>query len=207
MMDSGYLHLGYRGTDACTGQHDGWGDEAARTWLCQACRSLRPWHRPIDAHIQEARPSGGGPIQFVMGYGLTLVSSSFLACLPAAAVERDLVVGAVVGRNGPVVDWACIQAKERVFVRGTKKAAVRRCDTCGRDLYYAVDRAYVSPAPPGNVDIFTSDLCGVVLSPRLARLAADIRGRQLRKDWLAVLDEAADGLGALRWQPSTRPRL
>ena len=172
-------------------------DQARNTWLCTGCCAPKPCVRELDATLQAA-PSDK-PINFVQGCGLGVAYKPFLDRFPIDVVSRELYIGRVFGPDGQLLpDWVTIRGKNRLIVRGTAHAGVRKCDQCGRDVYFAIGKKYLYPRPPDFVTIFESSGGGgiVVLESLLETI--DVAGwRTLDIEVLPVVDEPADGFGEL----------
>lgn len=170
--------------------------EARETWLCTGCCAPKPEVRSIDVHLEE-RP-GDKPLNLVSGCGLGVIFRPFLEKFPADIVERDLYLGKVYGPNGEEIpDWLTFRGRRRVIVRGTKHAGTRVCDQCGRDVYFAMDKTYLYPAPPSDATLFESDLTGLVFPLDLYEQLDLGKWRKLKIYKLRIVDDPPDGLGIL----------
>ena len=168
-------------------------EEAQRTWFCSGCCCPRPGFREIDAVIQEKRPEP--VLNGVAACGLGLAHIDFLAALGQDVVERDLHIGRVFDRNGDIInDWVTFRGRRKLIVRGRDHVGYRKCDQCGRSVYFAMGDPYLCPPPKRDDCVYESDLWGLVIPERLM-------GRIMTREWkgvhiqkLAVLAEPQDGL-------------
>lgn len=170
---------------------------AIKSWLCPGCGAPKSSvDTAIDIQIQESIPKDA-PITFVSGCGLVLARSDFLEQLGETHVRTDLLLGKVSDPAGFVLpDWITLRARHRVIIRGSKNVSHRRCDICGRQVYFAMGAPYLFPAPVGAF-IYESDLYGLLIHP-------DLFSEKIRKRWpdlgvevLKVAAEAKDSLGEL----------
>jgi len=172
-------------------------EEAARTWLCTGCAFPKPGVGQIDVRIQEEEPDKTA-LNFVSGCGLGIARKEFLFFLGEQAVTRDLQLGRVFGPDGRLLqDWATFNGRERIIVRGTEHAGVRRCSECGRRVYFAMSPFYLFPSPREDVSIFDSGNGGIVVSESLGRRIEQHGWKKLVCTKLPVLTEPKDGLGEL----------
>lgn len=196
MSDLGYyLHLQSKTMNPCSLEKRAYA-EATGTWLCSGCARPKPGVDRVDAHIQDDEPEG--PLNFVNGCGLPLARVSFLLTLGEERVKRDLNLGQVFGPNrSQMPDWATFRGRQRLIVRGSKHVSHRVCPDCGRDVYFAMGTRYLYPAPPRDVEIFESDLFGLILPESVATDLdiGEIRG--VTRERLKVLQEPRDSLPAL----------
>jgi hypothetical protein len=167
MSDSNcYVHFHSSTMDPCSPLKTAY-VEATSTWLCAGCVRPKPDVGPVDAHIQERAPEG--PLNFLSGCGVPLARKSFLFAFGDERIKRDLRLGEVFGPDGHRLDdWVTFRGKRRLIVRGSKHASYRVCPNCGRDVYFAMGTRYLYPEPPKNVELFESDLGGLILPESIA---------------------------------------
>jgi hypothetical protein len=81
-----------------------------------------------------------------------------------------LYLGDVFGPDGTRWDdWVTFRGKHGLIVRGsTEHAGNRLCPECGRNCYFGMHPQYLYPQPPTDVEIFQSDLWGLILRPDIA---------------------------------------
>lgn len=210
-----YVHLSNGGLDGCTADRH-WRESVAISapWFCAACVSVRgDQPGPIDVYIQERRPPGS-PVQSVLACGLLVVSKRVIDLFPQPVVDRDLWLGAVVGPAGRFDNWLSVRSRRRVFVRGEARVArpplrttarfdaslagSRRCETCGRDVYYGVGKRYIYPSPSTDAHLFESHR-GLVVHPTLSNLVESLAAKHLKREMLDVAPAPRDGFGELAW--------
>jgi len=181
--------------EPCSLQRDSYA-AAKGTWLCSGCCSPRPGEYAIDAYIQDRAPAG--PLNLVNGCGLPMANRAFLMRFGEARVEQDLLVGKVFGPDGKEMrEWVTFRGRHGLFVRGTEHVQQRRCEVCGRNLYFAMGRRYLYPEPRPEIRLFESNLFGLVLPEWLAMECEMMEPSGVTVDRLQVLDEPPDGLPAL----------
>lgn len=170
--------------------------EARRSWLCAGCRSPKPGVGAIGVQIRSS--PGKEPLNAVVGWGVPIISKSLLDVLGNELVQRSLYLGHVYGPDGKeLAEWATFRGKNRLIVRGSKHAGVRRCEECGRDVYFAMDKKCLYPAPPPGVELFESDMCGLVLSEEVFYRSGVAKRRGIWIDRLGVAKVPSDSLGEL----------
>jgi len=136
---------------------------AKESWLCTGCNSPKPGVGAIDVMIRAA--PGTESLNAAIGWGIPIASRACLHAFGDDLVQRELFIGRVLDQHGKeYIDWATFRGRHRVIVRGTKHACTRKCPECGRDIYFAMDKKYLYPAPSPDVSLFESDMCGLVLS-------------------------------------------
>jgi len=170
---------------------------ADRTWRCTGCAAPKPDVKSIDAHL-ESKPRDK-PLNFAYGDAVTVIYLPFLQKFPQALVDRDLYVGRVYGPKGKLIpDWATIHGRKRLIIRGTDDAGVRRCDECGRDVYFSLDGLFLYPQPPDDVAIFeVAGGAGLIVREELFNTIDIGKWHTLRILRLPVIDPPPDGLGEL----------
>jgi hypothetical protein len=170
--------------------------EALRTWLCPGCASPKPGVKGIDVWLQERAPRDK-PLNLVFGCGIGLIHKELLNLVGHEIVERDLYIGRVMGdRGNEIADWVTFRGRCGVIVRGSKDAANRVCQDCGRNVYFAIGKRYLYPAPPAAATVFQS-YHGLVVPPAVQERVAARKWRMLRMEELPVLEQPTDGLGVL----------
>jgi hypothetical protein len=174
-----------------------YGEEAHHTWLCTGCMSPVATCSGIDAHIQDRRPADP-PLNFISGFGLGVVKQELLEAIGHEAVDRCLLLGRLFGPTGELIrDWVTFRARHQVIVRGSKNVVHRRCEKCGRVIYFAMGQRYLFPSLREDVDLVESDLNGLVIRERIfSRLEPD-RWPKLQVEMLPVLSAPVDSLGDL----------
>lgn len=106
------------------------------------------------------------PMTILAGGFPGFVWKEFLFQLPRDILARDLLLGSVTQENGkPLDSWATFQGRHRIIIRGTKHITERVCQECGRHVYFAAGKRYLSEVPPADAEIFESDLSGLIVSP------------------------------------------
>ena len=170
--------------------------EANRTWCCQGCSSPKPGVEIVEARlVEEPRDP---PLNAVAACFLPIAYRPFLERFPRDIVARDLHTGPVYGPDGRLLrDWVTFRGRKRVFVRGSKHATARKCPECGRDIYFAMGKKYLSPSPPDDTTLFESDGCGLVLAFEVFRTLDLGKWKKLEVCKLKILDPPPDGLGEL----------
>ena len=194
-MSNFFYHIYSATMDGCdlTKEADA---DARRSWLCTGCNSPKPGVGAIDVRIS-ALP-GKEPLNAVVGWGVPMASKAFLDAIESDLVQRELYLGRVYGPDGTErTEWATFRGKHRLIVRGIKHAGVRRCNECGRDVYFAMDKKYLYPSPPPGVSLFESHMCGLVLTEDVFFRTGIEKWSGLWVDKLSVADVPSDSLGDL----------
>lgn len=190
-----FIHLHPTGLNCCSMDKVARA-EAARTWLCKGCGTPKPGVCAVDLQIQEVRPDPA-PLTFVSGCGIALARRDFLEALGSERVQTDLMLGTVTGPSGEVIpDWLTVRGRRRLIVRGSKHVSYRRCEFCGRHVYFAMGTRYLFPAPDLAASIFESDLSLVVIPDVLKEVSLG-RWPKLGIERLKVLHKPKDSLGDL----------
>jgi hypothetical protein len=182
--------------------------EAARTWECSECTSLKLGAGAIDAQISVSRIKDK-PINFVTD-GIGLALRSFLDQLGPDVVERDLHIGRVFGSDGEELkDWCTFYGRREVVVRGcdnledeNDRAGYRVCRQCGRTLYFALEKPhYLCPSPPTDAEVFTDHCLALVVPDYLLAKLEIPKKSKIAVTRLEVLAEPLDGFGPLEaWE-------
>jgi hypothetical protein len=149
----------------------------------------------IVVHIQNDRPAG--VLSAVAGHGVPLIRRDALPVLGERNVSEQLVLGRVFNKFGQEIEnWATFRARMRLIVRGTKNVGFRKCDLCGRSIYFAMGKRYLCPMPKEPERLFESHLRGLVLPEKIYITAeSEIKKwRGIQLDRLSVLDLPRDGL-------------
>jgi hypothetical protein len=169
---------------------------ASATWLCFGCCTPKPGVTTIDVSL--TAPPGKEPLNAVMGCGVPIASKSFLDRFGAELVERDLYVGKVFGPyDEELTDWSTFRGKHKIIVRGKEHAGARKCDECGRDVYFAMDNTYLYPAPPAGISLFESHLSGLVVAEDVFLRAGIHKQRGIWINKLRIARVPDDSLGEL----------
>jgi len=191
-----YYHLHAIGLDACTMTEEG-GQEALSTWLCSGCDYPKPGVASVDVHIEQRRPRYG-PITFVYGFGVAVVSKVLLASLGEVVIFSSLYIGKVYGPDGGMLDdWVTCRGKHLITLRGSRHAQHRWCDNCGRLLYFAMGVPYLCPGPPEGACVWESHLNGLVVPSGTFERAFPVPPRRLGVAKLKVVGVPRDGFGDL----------
>jgi hypothetical protein len=190
-----YFELSSTTTNPCT-MDKLFRDEAGRTWLCTGCGNPRG-EGITDIVIQEEKPENT-PLNMVSGCTVGIAQKDFLFSFGEKLVRQYLYLGRVLGPDRRTLEnWVTFVGRNRIIVRGTRNASVRRCSECGRSAYFALGEFYLYPAPPEDVPILDAGSGGLVVSDKIVRIH-DLDGwRQLGCRKLCVQDTPKDGLGTL----------
>jgi hypothetical protein len=165
--------------------------------FCPKCFSPKEPPQAIDAFIEEEVPTDP-PMNFIWPSALGLITKKFLKQFDAGVISRDLFLGKLYGSKGPLIkDWVTFRARRQLIIRGSQNAVHRRCTQCHCHSYSATGKRYIYPTPPGDEDVFESNLAGLVIRGTLltTKRLRSLRGVYVEK--LAVPREPADGLGVL----------
>ena len=193
-MKQYYIHFKGKTLNPCSLDKAAY-QEARQTWLCPGCCDPKPDVHQLDAHIQDEQPEG--PLNMVNGCGLAMARRSFLLLFGEGRVLRYLNLGKVYGPGGKILDdWVTFIGKHKLFVRGSKQAQHRVCSECGRDLYFAMGTNYLYPEPPQGVELFQSDLWGLIVPADIAETLEIDEFKGIWVERLEVLAEPLDGLPA-----------
>jgi hypothetical protein len=196
MSNTEFVHLHPTGMNPCTLVKSAYA-AAIETWLCTGCGAPKPSVGAVDVQIQEERPADA-PIAFVNGCGVVLARRDFLLLLGTARVQADLLLGEVSGPSGKVMpDWATVRGRRRAIIRGSKNVSYRRCESCGRHVYFAMGSRYLFPAPVDGASIYESDLYGLLVAPNVLEGISLSSWPMLGIESLKVLPRPKDSLGEL----------
>jgi len=191
-----YYHLQSATLSPCSLTDAGY-TVACETWLCPGCCAPLPGTNALDVQLDHTPHDG--PLNFVNGCGVPVALWTFLDAIGKEVVQHELMLGRVYGPDGTTLqEWATFRGKQRLIIRGTNNVSHRRCSDCGRHVYFAMGRRYLFPEPPDGVEIFESDLFGLVLSQHLYSQIEMSKWTNISVDELPVLKAPNDSLGDLR---------
>ena len=140
--------------------------KARRSWLCTGCVLPLPGTGPIDIHIQEDKPDSA--LSFVSGCGVSVARRDLLGLFGQERMDRDLILGEVMDSDGVILDdWITFMGRTRCPIRGTKNVSLRRCEDCGRILYFATGKRHICPVSSQGHELWESDLNGLVVPEEL----------------------------------------
>lgn len=175
-------------------------DLAAKSWLCTSCTTIKLPPIALDVELRRGRIEK--PLSFVTGTRLGLVHDELLNCFARQTVERDLLLGKVLGPHGKELSgWHTYRGKQRILVRGGENPSVRVCDQCGDLVYdsvYKTGQFYLSPFPPIGVDIFEGDFVTMVVSEMVFHGIDGKKWKRMHCEKLSVKNKPDDGLGDLQ---------
>jgi len=194
-MSMYYFHYSSRTMDSCSPDKPAYA-EARATWLCHGCCRPYPETQRIDTRIEDDEIDG--PLNMLNGCGVALAYKPFLMRFGEERVRQNLNVGRVYDPNGRLLsDWVTFIGKHVLIVRGNEHAKHRVCSNCGRNLYFAMGRKYLFPQPPQGIDLFESDLWGLIVPESVAETLDISESNGIWIEKLPVLDEPLDGLPPL----------
>ena len=180
--------------------------EAMRTTLCPGCAHPRVEAEGIDVWLQEKRPPRDKPLNFLWGCGIGLIHRELIELIGLAAVERDLYLGLVSDESRrECVEWRTFHGRYTLLFRGSTEAGYRTCAVCGRNIYSAMGKPFLYPAPPNDAMIYGSNLGGLIVPPEIAERVRAKGWRKVSIEKLPVLDEPIDGLGLLPYGEAVPP--
>ena len=134
--------------------------------LCAECSAPLSRTAPLRVEVQESR-FPDTPLN-VIWPGIGMIRKDLLEYLNPFGPQL-LTLGEVIRFDGQLDrDWFTLVGLHRIVVRGTRKARVRRCSTCGQILYYCEDPSYLCPSPPTKIKIFDADVGTLVVDEQLA---------------------------------------
>jgi hypothetical protein len=193
MSARAFYHFYPQGLNPCTLERDASGNDSPE-WLCPGCNAPRPGVTSVDVQIQERRP-GSGPLACLIAGGILLARRDWLEMLGLGRTKEDLFLGSVRGDGGRILrDWSTVRARHSVIVRGSKNAGYRKCDVCGRIVYFAMGVKYLCPAPAEDAYVFESYACSLVIDAKVVDRSTLEPSRKLGINKLAVLSTPQDGL-------------
>lgn len=194
---SEYYLLSTTTMNPCTLQRSAY-EEARKTWLCTGCGFPKPDVRAVDVAIQERTPDDT-PLNVVFGCGTGIAKKSFLYAVGESIVNEHLYTGRVFGPSGELLtDWISFNGKYKIILRGSENVGVRRCDECGRNVYFATGKRYLYPTPTGGVRIFHAGNGRLIMTEDLVMRLNLNAWRKLECTKLPVLSCPLDGLVDLK---------
>ena len=123
-------------------------EEARLSWLCRGCLTPKACYTGIDVQLQQVPPLESD-LNFVNGCGLGVARTDLLAKIGADVVKRDLYLGSVYGPGGDLIgDWSTFHGRHRLVIRGSRHVSFRKCEDCGRVVYFGMGKRYLFPMPP-----------------------------------------------------------
>lgn len=172
-------------------------EEYDRTWGCPKCHTPR-----IGAGAIDIRVAHGSPLQWPLNLAtacwMPIARRDFLEQFGWDRVMRDLHIGRVLYDKGrPIEHLVTFRGRYILFVRGTKMAKCRVCNSCGRHFYSSVDESYLYPDPPHDAELFQCDTGDLVVRESVGVPIAAKRWPHVKVDRLPVFEQPLDGLPAL----------
>ena len=172
-------------------------DDAMQTWCCDGCSNARPTWQEVDVAIEQPHPRVG-PLNFVSGCCVGIVRRDFMTQLGPDIFQRDLYLGRLLGPSGDAVEnWVTFRGRRRLIIRGDRHVSHRRCPICKRDIYFALGKPYLYPAPPSDAEVFESNLWGLVVADSVLDRLDTTKHRTLRVEPIPIADTPRDGLAIL----------
>lgn len=178
--------------------------EASKTWLCTACKCPRPGTQAVDVWLQEERIEG--VLNGVFGAGVGVARRDFLARIGDELVARELHLGRALGPDGRALrDWVSFRGRHVLIIRASKHVSGGPCEACGRIGYFAMGKRYLYPSPVEGVELFESDLWGLVLPEHVFERSGigALKRQHLIVQRLRVLPFPKDSLGNLNYDSAT----
>lgn len=128
---------------------------AAETWCCKGCKLPRIGCGEIDVSLQEAPQNI--PLNIIMGVGVGIIQDEFLDALGHSIARQYLFLGRVYGPDGKLIErFMTFRGKQTLIIRGNEKSSYRKCEVCGRDIYFAMGKKYLLGDIPSGIPIFGS---------------------------------------------------
>jgi len=173
--------------------------QALQTWLCPLCKSPRPGTGAIDVTVENQGTRKRAALNLVMGAGVPIARREVLFSLGPERVVRDLYIGQVLKRNGTQIeDLVTFRGRRSLLVRGSENVSYRQCSECGNLLYFSmIGGRYLHGLPPQGVELFESQLWGLVFSDEIVKSLDITRWECVTHEVLPVRGVPLDGLGDL----------
>ena len=178
-----------------------------RSCVCTECKEFLPDTKAYDLALFE-RPKAY-PLAWTENSSTTLIHVGFLEQIDESITSRYLTFGKLTGSdNKPIKDWVTWRGKHQLQIRstlgkgysgpGAKYNGYRYCVTCGRLLYTALGKPFLNPAPSPEVELFQSELGGLIMSAELFdTIDLPKKRRRVGVQRVPVLDPPPDGFGDL----------
>lgn len=169
-------------------------EKATKSWLCIGCASPKNISGPINIVIQEDMPENT-PLNFVSGSGLGIAKIDFLFLFGKNTILNHLYTGSIFNLKGlKLPNFVTFYGKYSIIVKGTKNVTYRKCELCGRILYFAMGKKYLYPAPESNILIFDSGNGGLVIKEDLIKNIAKDQYSKLTISRLNVCKKPIQGI-------------
>ena len=188
-----YVHIYSKSEVLCEMNGDTF-DEATASWLCKDC--FMPLAGVSIPEIRIIKDTlGNAPLSALSDSNLAVLRNDlFTAIEPYCGREFEVVK--LLDESGSLIeDFQIVRPRNEAFVRGTSNVSFRRCEGCGRGLYYASGKRYLCPTPPPNWSIIGSDLAGLLFKKELfERIAFPFPKKHTAIEVLQVKETPLDGL-------------
>jgi hypothetical protein len=164
-----------------------------RTDICPGCYELLPTV-PLPV-FELAYPPEAASLNFIREASIRVMSTEFLRVLGEIA-EAELETQVLLDPQGhQIAGFMSVRAKRKVLVRGNRESTARKCNTCGRQLYYPKGRWYVLQREVEQGDLFGSQFGFVLTDTLYDKVTAAMKLRKAGVLKLRVRDLPVDGLG------------
>jgi hypothetical protein len=139
--------------------------KALETWLCQGCASPKIGSGAIDVVLRNSPQKI--PLNFVSGIGVGIVSETLLNALGMEMVEPYLLLGTAKGPDRrPIEGFRTFRGKHRMIIRGDERSSYRKCEVCGRDIYFPMGKKYIVGQIP-DTPIYQSQYNQLIVTEEL----------------------------------------
>jgi hypothetical protein len=188
-----FIHIYLKGSDLCEVDRNSAG-KSELSWACQGCKHIRidvplPSIKILKETLMDIPISG-------LNVGNTMVvRKDFVHALNGLVLEQ-LDFGELLDEANNVIEgFVTVRAKHYTWMRGKENVSIRKCECCGRVLYYASGKRYLCGHSFDENSVLSSDLSGLVFPENIFEsLNFNFPKKSTVIEKLEVLDSPRDGL-------------
>lgn len=172
-----------------------WIEELKNKEIICSCGNVIP-PSPIDIYLSEKFRKNFAPLTAVIGVNIQILRKDLMSILEINNIEKMFFIGDVYDVNKKKSeDYISMVPKKVVPIRGGKESSCKRCEQCGRVMYFPLplNNWYILKNDIPNLPLFPSTLYGIIID-ELKYKELKLSGiKKIGYDKLKVLNKAIDG--------------
>lgn len=191
--DSGYYYLSSPSMSSAESDKSWFEKFKADHPTCAGCSAHQDEWGAVDAvvsYMPKGRHFGG-----LRADDIGFMSRDLLACFSDQEIARGLHVGRLLDTNGNELERYCtVRGKHSLTVRGDDQSEYRKCEVCGRDVYFPITRFYILPHSIARQEPIYEAASGFAVNEEIYKRISSKRWRGARIDPLPLRDKPIDGM-------------